>query len=216
MQRSCADVNSLCKRKCWTNSGGPLVNSLVWATVSLRKFRTPLQYISSGLLRVIGNYDINFKSENRPVSHYCIKVLHSSAIFYPVQKDTLRLRSYNFYQFCCQNNHNLEVSGLRPPFCFSYPTIPSRSWSAEPPRIPGGSVQRGTCGTHFRLVTSLPFYFLKIPLELLTVSGSHFWQFCKFRKKSPFCSWYKHRPVSFTVLPHMWPLHPITSEFGST
>jgi hypothetical protein len=26
MQRSCADVNSLYKRKCWTNSGGPLVN----------------------------------------------------------------------------------------------------------------------------------------------------------------------------------------------
>ncbi len=30
MQRSCADVNSPYKRKCWTNSGGPLVNSLLW------------------------------------------------------------------------------------------------------------------------------------------------------------------------------------------
>jgi hypothetical protein len=30
MQRSCADVNSTYKRKCWTNSGGPLVNSLLW------------------------------------------------------------------------------------------------------------------------------------------------------------------------------------------
>ncbi len=30
MQRSCADVNSSYKRKCWTNSGGPLVNSLLW------------------------------------------------------------------------------------------------------------------------------------------------------------------------------------------
>ncbi len=29
MQRSCADVNSPYKRKCWTNSGGPLVNSLL-------------------------------------------------------------------------------------------------------------------------------------------------------------------------------------------
>jgi hypothetical protein len=29
-QRSCADVNSPYKRKCWTNSGGPLVNSLLW------------------------------------------------------------------------------------------------------------------------------------------------------------------------------------------
>ncbi len=32
MQRPCADVNSPCKRKCWTNSGGPLVNSLLWAS----------------------------------------------------------------------------------------------------------------------------------------------------------------------------------------
>jgi hypothetical protein len=30
MQRSCADVNFPYKWKCWTNSGGPLVNSLVW------------------------------------------------------------------------------------------------------------------------------------------------------------------------------------------
>ena len=30
MQRSCSDVNSPYKRKCWTNSGGPLVNSLLW------------------------------------------------------------------------------------------------------------------------------------------------------------------------------------------
>ena len=30
MQRSCADVNSSYKQKCWTNSGGPLVNSLLW------------------------------------------------------------------------------------------------------------------------------------------------------------------------------------------
>ncbi len=30
MQRSCADGNSPYKRKCWTNSGGPLVNSLLW------------------------------------------------------------------------------------------------------------------------------------------------------------------------------------------
>ncbi len=30
MQCSCADVNFLYKRKCWTNSGGPLVNSLLW------------------------------------------------------------------------------------------------------------------------------------------------------------------------------------------
>jgi hypothetical protein len=29
MQSSCADVNSPYKRKCWTNSGGPLVNSLL-------------------------------------------------------------------------------------------------------------------------------------------------------------------------------------------
>jgi hypothetical protein len=29
MQRSCADVNSPYKRKCWTN-GGPLFNSLLW------------------------------------------------------------------------------------------------------------------------------------------------------------------------------------------
>ncbi len=30
MQRSCADVNSTYKRKCWTNSGGPLVNLVLW------------------------------------------------------------------------------------------------------------------------------------------------------------------------------------------
>ncbi len=30
MQRSCADMNSPYKRKCWANSGGPLVNSLLW------------------------------------------------------------------------------------------------------------------------------------------------------------------------------------------
>jgi hypothetical protein len=30
MQRHCADVNSPYKRKCWTNSGGPLTNSLLW------------------------------------------------------------------------------------------------------------------------------------------------------------------------------------------
>ncbi len=30
MQRSCSVVNSPYKRKCWTNSGGPLVNSLLW------------------------------------------------------------------------------------------------------------------------------------------------------------------------------------------
>jgi len=29
VQRSCADMNSPYKRKCWTNSGGPLVNSLL-------------------------------------------------------------------------------------------------------------------------------------------------------------------------------------------
>ncbi len=29
-QRSCADVNSPCKRKCWTNSVGPLYQSLLW------------------------------------------------------------------------------------------------------------------------------------------------------------------------------------------
>ncbi len=32
MQRHCADVNSPYKRKCWTNSGGPLTNSLLWGT----------------------------------------------------------------------------------------------------------------------------------------------------------------------------------------
>ncbi len=30
MQRSCADVNSPCERKCRTNSVDPLVNSLIW------------------------------------------------------------------------------------------------------------------------------------------------------------------------------------------
>ncbi len=30
MQRSCADATSPFKGKCWTNSGGPLVNSLLW------------------------------------------------------------------------------------------------------------------------------------------------------------------------------------------
>ncbi len=35
MQCSCADVNSLYKRKCWTNSGGPLVNSLLWGSFIL-------------------------------------------------------------------------------------------------------------------------------------------------------------------------------------
>jgi hypothetical protein len=30
MQLSYADVNSLFKKKCWTNSWGPLVNSLLW------------------------------------------------------------------------------------------------------------------------------------------------------------------------------------------
>ena len=146
---------------------------------------------------------------NLKIGKFYITVLHSSAIFCPVLKDTLRLRSYNFYQFCCQNKHNLEVSGLRPPFCFSYipdlkdDLIPSRSGSAEPPRIPGGSVQRGACRTHFRLVTSLPFFFIKIPKELFAIFGSHFWRFCTFRKLSPFCSWYKHRPVFFTVLPNI-------------
>jgi hypothetical protein len=30
MQRSCADVNSPYQRNCWTNSGGPLINSKLW------------------------------------------------------------------------------------------------------------------------------------------------------------------------------------------
>jgi hypothetical protein len=30
MQRSCADANSTYRQKCWTNSGGPLVNSVLW------------------------------------------------------------------------------------------------------------------------------------------------------------------------------------------
>ncbi len=30
MQRHCADVSSPYKRKCWTNSGGPITNSLLW------------------------------------------------------------------------------------------------------------------------------------------------------------------------------------------
>jgi hypothetical protein len=30
MQRCCADVISPYKPKCWTNSGGPLVNSVLW------------------------------------------------------------------------------------------------------------------------------------------------------------------------------------------
>ncbi len=33
MHCSCAEVNSLYKRKCWTNSGGPLVNSLLWGLI---------------------------------------------------------------------------------------------------------------------------------------------------------------------------------------
>ncbi len=35
MQRHCADVNSPYKRKCWTNSGGPLTNSYSegWTTI---------------------------------------------------------------------------------------------------------------------------------------------------------------------------------------
>ncbi len=37
MQRSCADVNSPYKRKCWTNSGGPLVNSLLWGKDMYKK-----------------------------------------------------------------------------------------------------------------------------------------------------------------------------------
>ncbi len=32
MQHPCADVSSPYKRKCWTNSGGPLVNSVLWGT----------------------------------------------------------------------------------------------------------------------------------------------------------------------------------------
>ncbi len=35
MQRPCADVNSPYKRKCWTNSGGPLVNSVLWGIYPL-------------------------------------------------------------------------------------------------------------------------------------------------------------------------------------
>ncbi len=34
-QRSSANVNSPYKRKCWTNSMGPLVNSLLWADCSV-------------------------------------------------------------------------------------------------------------------------------------------------------------------------------------
>jgi len=35
MQRHCGDVNSPYKRKCWTNSGGPLTNSLLWGRKTL-------------------------------------------------------------------------------------------------------------------------------------------------------------------------------------
>ncbi len=38
MQRHCADVSSPYKRKCWTNSGGPLTNSLLWD-----KYQVPTQ-----------------------------------------------------------------------------------------------------------------------------------------------------------------------------
>jgi hypothetical protein len=40
MQCSCADVNSPYKRKCWTNSGGPLINSLLWDPHPIRIHNT--------------------------------------------------------------------------------------------------------------------------------------------------------------------------------
>jgi hypothetical protein len=53
MQRSCADVNSPYKRKCWTNSGGLLVNSLLWgSTGSWLPPPFPLGDAKAGSLRV--------------------------------------------------------------------------------------------------------------------------------------------------------------------
>ncbi len=53
MQRSCAYVNSPYKRKCWLNSGCPLVDSLLWGTIAVcsspplwNKIRTSVHRIS--------------------------------------------------------------------------------------------------------------------------------------------------------------------------
>jgi hypothetical protein len=57
MQRSCADVSPPYKRKCWTNSGGPVVNSLLWGfmkagylLLQLQKFDLCLHLHGLGLV----------------------------------------------------------------------------------------------------------------------------------------------------------------------
>jgi len=53
------------------------------------------------------------------IGQFCITVLNSPAIFFPVLKDTLRLRSYSFYQFCYQNLEGFRLAAAAP-FCFPY------------------------------------------------------------------------------------------------
>ncbi len=193
MQRFCADVNSLYKRKCWTNSVVPqLIHSSELQSHS-ENFARRCNIFQAVLLRVFGKYDITVLL-NLKIGQFCIiAVQFFTHLPYFIKKSPKRNSPFTELQFLpvllikIIMIFKFQACGRHFvfPILISKPTFLSRSGSAEPPRIPGGSVQRGTCGTHFRLVTSLPFFFIKIPLELLMVSGSQFWQFCKLRKK--FC-----------------------------
>ncbi len=64
MQRSCADMNSPYKRKCWTNSGGPLVNSFtLWSTTS-----SPVQ-VQASMYVTCSTESRKIKREGRGWSH---------------------------------------------------------------------------------------------------------------------------------------------------
>jgi hypothetical protein len=59
MQRHCADVNSPYKRKCWTNSGGPLTNSLLWECTARESLCVDSQNITCVSLKRRGSWVIS-------------------------------------------------------------------------------------------------------------------------------------------------------------
>ncbi len=87
MQRSCADVNSPYQQKCWTNSGGPLVNSLLWGSIMINNYVFSLSYAMDNMCycsyinRLWLSYQISnvLRSEKRIICRNCL--LHDCCLY---------------------------------------------------------------------------------------------------------------------------------------
>ncbi len=113
MQRPCADVNSPYKRKCWINSGGPLVTSLLWGPIPPQSITTPI-----GLRR---NSLFHFRENRLNISIFkkiFVEITVLFLFFAKVIQNSANVRS--FFKFCtvpachiiCRSSHLLGSSHL--------------------------------------------------------------------------------------------------------